>query len=114
MVVVMFSGQAKESYKVNPSTIVSLYRDYLIPLTIDVEVEYLLHRLDKPVVAFLGPAYTFSHAAALQYFRETNDYQFMPVDSIVDVFHAVLTHKATYGVVPVENSTTGRYVIFLI
>ncbi|KAJ2411336.1 chorismate mutase aro7, partial [Coemansia sp. RSA 2524] len=32
--------------RVNYDLVVSLYRDYVIPLTKEVEIEYLLHRLD--------------------------------------------------------------------
>jgi len=36
-----------QNYKVDPDFIVKLYKDYLIPITKDVEVEYLLQRLEK-------------------------------------------------------------------
>jgi len=36
----------KEGGKVAPEQVVKLYRDNIIPLTRDVEVDYLLHRLD--------------------------------------------------------------------
>ena len=36
----------KEGGKVAPEEVVKLYRDNIIPLTRDVEVDYLLHRLD--------------------------------------------------------------------
>ncbi|XP_017983877.1 PREDICTED: chorismate mutase 2 isoform X3 [Theobroma cacao] len=36
----------KGKYKVNPAIVSRLYGDWVIPLTKDVEVEYLLHRLD--------------------------------------------------------------------
>lgn len=35
---------AREAYKVEPSVISQLYRDFIIPLTKDVEVRYILHR----------------------------------------------------------------------
>ncbi|KAJ1960880.1 chorismate mutase aro7 [Dipsacomyces acuminosporus] len=44
------SGEAIEDRvktRVDYDLVVSLYRDYVIPLTKEVEVEYLLHRLDK-------------------------------------------------------------------
>ena len=56
-------------------------------------------------VAFLGPAGTFSHAAALKQFGRTA--VFVPVDTIGDVFTAVEAGRAHYGVVPVENTTEG-------
>ena len=36
----------KEKYKVDPAIVSRLYGDWVIPLTKDVEVEYLIHRLD--------------------------------------------------------------------
>jgi chorismate mutase / prephenate dehydratase len=114
---------APESFKVSPETIVSLYRDYLIPLTIEIEIEYLLHRLDKPLVAFLGPDGTFSHQASVDFFSDgvqmpvgtptelvaaKCDVAFQPVANISDVFEAVLSNRVTNGVVPLENSIAGR------
>jgi len=37
---------AKSEMKIDVEEVVKLYRDYIIPLTKDVEVEYLMHRLD--------------------------------------------------------------------
>lgn len=36
----------KSNFKVNPSFVSSLYEKWVIPLTKDVEVQYLLRRLD--------------------------------------------------------------------
>lgn len=33
-------------YKINPSVIADLYGDWIMPLTKEVQIEYLLHRLD--------------------------------------------------------------------
>lgn len=38
----------KTTYKINPEVIGDAFRDYIMPLTKDVEVEYLLARLDEP------------------------------------------------------------------
>ena len=56
-------------------------------------------------VAYLGPQATFTHLAALQKFGESA--QFLPVDSIKNVFDEVERGRARFGVVPVENSTEG-------
>lgn len=62
--------------------------------------------LQKPLkVAYLGPAATFSHQAAIREFG--NAVEFAPYDRISDIFHAVKQGWADYGVVPVENSTGG-------
>ncbi len=56
-------------------------------------------------VCYLGPATTFTHMAAIKNFG--NSTEFIPKDSISDVFHNVEKGVADYGVVPVENSTEG-------
>ncbi|HZO89989.1 MAG TPA: prephenate dehydratase [Chthonomonadaceae bacterium] len=62
--------------------------------------------LEKPLaVAFLGPEGTFSHLASIARFG--NSSQFMPVESIAEVFAQVERSHCDYGVVPVENSWAG-------
>jgi len=62
--------------------------------------------LERPLrVAFLGPAGTFTQAAALKHFGHSVRTE--PMGSISDVFQEVETEAADYGVVPVENSTEG-------
>jgi Prephenate dehydratase len=62
--------------------------------------------LEAPLrAAYLGPAGTFSHRAALNRFGTSSELR--PVDTIPDVFHEVERNAADYGVVPVENSTEG-------
>jgi len=58
-----------------------------------------------PRVSFLGPAATFTHLAAIDYFGQSCD--FLPRESIVDVFRDVQSGHGDFGVVPVENSTEG-------
>ncbi|MEW6054008.1 MAG: prephenate dehydratase [Nitrospirota bacterium] len=62
--------------------------------------------LEEPLkVACLGPLATFTHLAALRHFGASAS--FVPVASIKDVFDAVATDKADFGVVPIENSNEG-------
>jgi len=56
-------------------------------------------------VAYLGPEATFTHQAALAKFGHSVEY--LPTNSIGDVFYEVETNRADYGVVPIENSTDG-------
>lgn len=60
---------------------------------------------DGAAVAFLGPAGTFSHSAALTVFGPA--VALLDCSTIDDVFAAVEQDRARYGVVPVENSTEG-------
>ena len=62
--------------------------------------------LEKPlVIAYLGPAATYSHMAAVRKFGASLKYEPMP--NISDVFTSVAKGRADYGVVPIENSTEG-------
>ena len=62
--------------------------------------------LEAPVrVAYLGPAGTFSEQAALQFFGASIEH--VSCVSIDEVFRATAAGSASYGVVPVENSTEG-------
>jgi chorismate mutase / prephenate dehydratase len=56
-------------------------------------------------VAYLGPAATFSHQAALELFGDSTE--LIPVATIRDVFLETERGGTDYGVVPVENSTEG-------
>jgi chorismate mutase/prephenate dehydratase len=62
--------------------------------------------LEAPLhVAYLGPHGTFSEAAVFQRFGQAT--VGIPADSIDGVFKAVESGAASYGMVPVENSTEG-------
>jgi chorismate mutase / prephenate dehydratase len=62
--------------------------------------------LEQPLnVAYLGPAGTFTESAARRHFGSAPT--LLPVATIDDVFRAVESGNAAYGVVPVENSTEG-------
>ena len=62
--------------------------------------------LESPVrVAYLGPAGTFSEQAAVQFFGSSIEH--VPCTSIDEVFRAAASGGASFGVVPVENSSEG-------
>ena len=56
-------------------------------------------------VAYLGPPFTYTHKAARDKFGSSVEY--VACETIADVFDVVHKRKASYGVVPVENSTEG-------
>jgi chorismate mutase/prephenate dehydratase len=77
-------------------TIAAIYR----------EVISACRALEKPIsVSYLGPAGSYTHIASIQRFGDSTD--FMPVETIPDVFNMVERKEANYGVIPVENSTEG-------
>lgn len=62
--------------------------------------------LEKPLkISYLGPRATFTHLAALKKFGASVEY--VPANTISDVFINVEQDTADYGVVPVENSIEG-------
>jgi chorismate mutase/prephenate dehydratase len=62
--------------------------------------------LERPItVAYLGPKGTFSETAAMKHFGVAAEGQ--PTPSIDEVYRAVQSGAADFGVVPVENSTEG-------
>ena len=62
--------------------------------------------LEQPLkIAYFGPAGTFSESAAKKHFGSAPTFTaYLTID---DVFRAVESGQADYGVVPVENSTEG-------
>lgn len=59
-------------------------------------------------VAYLGPIYSYSYLASIKYFSESA--RLSPVSTIPAVFDEILREQASFGVVPIENSTDGRIV----
>lgn len=59
----------------------------------------------KQTIAYLGPTGTFSEQAAHQFFGQS--ISGLPCVSLDEVFKAVEKGAATFGVVPVENSSEG-------
>ena len=53
----LLQDAATTAYKVDPMLIMGLYRDWVMPLTKEVQVAYLLQRLGAPTVAFVGYVY---------------------------------------------------------
>jgi chorismate mutase/prephenate dehydratase len=56
-------------------------------------------------IAYLGPAGTWTHQAAISKFGASVGY--VPQANLGDVFDQVTREKADYGVAPIENSTEG-------
>ncbi len=56
-------------------------------------------------VAYLGPRGSFTHQAAEQRFGAMSDYS--SLDSIRSVFEAIVTERARFGVIPIENNQEG-------
>jgi len=65
-------------------------------------------RVKTQRVVYLGPAFSFTHLAAIERFGEWSDLS--PVSTIAAVFEEVNRGHATFGLVPIENSTDGRIV----
>ena len=59
----------------------------------------------KATVAYLGPEATFTHQAGVKYFGHSAEY--LPLESIPEVFQDVERERVRYGIIPVENSIEG-------
>lgn len=64
-----------------------------------------LHLEDDLKIAYLGPEGTWTHQAAIKKFGHSVEY--LPQPNFAEVFDQVARGKASYGVVPIENSTEG-------
>jgi chorismate mutase/prephenate dehydratase len=88
--------EAKSAGRFPPEAIRAVYRELMSACL----------ALQEPVkVAFLGPAGTFTHAAARELFGLGARYS--EAATIAGVFDAVSRGEAAYGVAPIENSTDG-------
>jgi chorismate mutase/prephenate dehydratase len=56
-------------------------------------------------VAYLGPEGSFTHQAAETNFGSQSEY--LPLNSIKAVFDSLNSHKAKYGIIPLENNQEG-------
>jgi chorismate mutase / prephenate dehydratase len=66
------------------------------------------HAIHPVRIAYLGPEHSYSYLAATKFFGAAAGLQ--GVSSIPSVFEEIDRQQATYGVVPIENSTDGRIV----
>ncbi|CAH0482648.1 unnamed protein product [Peronospora belbahrii] len=100
---------SQEELKVNPQLISDLYRDFVMPLTKEVQVQYLLQRIAHPSIAVAGAEGSFCWLAAQAHFggEALQKEQFLHVDSISKVFNDVNANRTAYGVVPIEDSHLG-------
>lgn len=99
------AGAGVASPKVDPETIVALYRDHVIPLTKEVEVLYLLQRLEGCNIACADGR---ARRAADAHFAGAPRaaLHFAPAPSVAAVMSAVLSGKAQYGVLPLETAAS--------
>ncbi len=62
--------------------------------------------VQKPkTISFLGPEVSYSHIAALNYFRHSGNFVEQP--NLYEIFREVDKNESHFGVVPVENSIEG-------
>jgi chorismate mutase len=97
--------------KVDPQVISNVYRDFVMPLTKQVQVAYLLKRLDRSYISVAGMEGSFAWQAANQHFGQnitTNKCDpFILCGSISEVFTSVCGNRSAYGIVPLEDSASG-------
>ncbi|OQR83915.1 chorismate mutase [Achlya hypogyna] len=95
--------------KVDPQLISDLYLNFVMPLTKEVQVAYLLQRLQHPSVAFVGPVGSLSYSAAVGHFGTFAIPNFEAVATTADAFLSIAASKTAYGVVAFEDAQTGIF-----
>ena len=110
--------------KVDPKTIRALYADWVMPLTKEVELEYLLQRVSGPRVSFSGknsPSHEvaailasrdsssnkgvlISYVFVLDLNRISNNLSISRYDSDKSAIQAVLSNHTSYGIVPLIDA----------
>ena len=98
-----------EELKVDPQLISDLYRDFVMPLTKEVQVQYLLQRIAHPSIAVAGVEGSFCWLAAQAHFggETLKKEHLLQAESISKVFYNVNANRTAYGVVPIEDSHLG-------
>lgn len=81
---------------IRPESLRAIYREIFAASRL---LQYVLQ------VAFLGPEWTYSYLAAISFFGHAARY--LPLETLEDVFDALLKKKADAAVVPIENSLQG-------
>jgi chorismate mutase len=107
---------------VDPELIKSIYKEFIIPITKEVEVIYLLQRLTScsGSVAYTAPEGSVAHQAVHSFFgtavsdqkQKTTGEGGTGVTALncadtAEVFGAVMSNKAGFGVVPFESTVAG-------
>ena len=59
-----------------------------------------------PKVGYLGPKGTFTHQAALEFFPKAGT-EFLPYNTILEIFVNIEKENIEFGVIPIENSLQG-------
>ena len=97
------------AFKVDPEAIVALYRDHIIPITKEVEVQYLLQRLGDALIACHGAPSSAPAQAARRAFASEGKPPpaLLRCASVREVFDAVECNKAFRGVVLLERGEAG-------
>jgi len=80
-----------------------LYRDYVMPMNKEVQVAYLMQRLDQETIAYVSEiAYEGSgYKAAVELFG--TKIPFRRVSTINNAFGAILSNEVDHAVVPIEK-----------
>eukprot|EP00929_Paragymnodinium_shiwhaense_P095582 TRINITY_DN5678_c0_g1_i2.p1 TRINITY_DN5678_c0_g1~~TRINITY_DN5678_c0_g1_i2.p1 ORF type:complete len:330 (+),score=53.88 TRINITY_DN5678_c0_g1_i2:139-990(+) len=101
-------GTDKIDSKVDAKVIRDMYRDIVMPLTKEVQVEYLLQRTAHEQVVCSGPPGGPAELAARQHFGlPAGNLNVMPAQNIDSVFAHVMSNAAAYGVVVLESQRQG-------
>jgi len=97
--------------RVDPNLIMKLYRDHIIPLTKIAEVRYLFQRLSTATVAHHGGQGSACERATFSHFVDgrsnSKGVVLRPYPTAAEVFSAVLSRTAHFGVALLELGDSG-------
>ena len=94
--------------KVDPKLIRRMYEELVMPITKEIQVRYLLQRVDHGVVGVAAGGGGRSAAAAhFGFSNEAAERLVLEVASAEEVFSNVMSNRVAYGVVPLESKATG-------
>uniref|UniRef100_A0A0G4FZ06 chorismate mutase n=1 Tax=Chromera velia CCMP2878 TaxID=1169474 RepID=A0A0G4FZ06_9ALVE len=107
-------------FKVDPEVIVAAYRDFIIPVTKEVEVDYLLERCGPLKVAFVGEHSSEGFIVAKQLFGlpshdprspvtppQTSSADLVSCQTVSKALQEVVAGQCHHAIVPLEDSRTG-------
>lgn len=74
------------------------------PISAIIKIPVISEKVSEPVVAYGGVKGSFGEQALIQYFGEVAELSYK---NFVEVIDAVVNGEADYGVLPIENTSTG-------
>lgn len=89
------------------NNIVKMYKHFIMPITKEIQVQFLLNGIFDLSVGYLGPTGTYSHKIALKAF-DNKKYVLLPYNTMDELMHDFQKKIIHYAVIPTYNSIIGE------